>query len=58
MDWLFRPIGRFLEWALGAVTAMNWYFDLAVCFILLGLTLYWFAQIWKHRHNDKGLFKK
>jgi len=58
MDWLFRPIGKFFEWSFGGITALNWKFDLFICLVFTLLTLYWFQQIWKHRHNDKGLFKK
>lgn len=58
MDWLFRPIGRFFEWCFGGITWLNWRFDFLIMFIFTVLTLYWFQQIWKHRNNDKGLFKK
>lgn len=58
MDWLFRPIGSFFKWTFGALESMSWPVDLALVAITCLLILYWFAQIWKHRKNDKGLFKK
>ncbi len=58
MDWLFRPIGDFFVWTFKIISGLNWKADLFIIFATAALMLYWFQQTWKHRKNDKGLFKK
>lgn len=58
MDWLFRPLGKFMEGTFGLLEGASWYFDLFIVFTTMALIVYWFGQILKHRRNDKGIFKK
>lgn len=58
MDWLFRPLGRFLQWSIQLIewTGMN--FNRVVIVIGGILILYWLVQMYKQRKNDKGFFRK
>lgn len=58
MDYLFEPIGNFFVWTFKIIAGLSWKADLAICGITGILIMYWFYQIWIHRKNDKGLFKK
>lgn len=58
MDWLFDPLGDFFVWSFGIITGLGMNFNYLAMAIGGMLMVYWIGQMFKHRHNDKGLYRK
>jgi hypothetical protein len=57
MDWLFVPLGNFIQWTFQFIEMAGMNFNILMILVGTALTLYWVLQMMKHK-DDKGLFKK
>jgi hypothetical protein len=57
MDWLFVPLGNFIQWTFQFIELAGMNFNYLIILIGMGLTVYWVMQMLKAK-DDKGFFKK
>lgn len=57
MDWLFVPLGNFIQWTFQFIEMAGMNFNILMILVGTALILYWVLQMMKHK-DDKGLYKK